>query len=120
MWRWSWWVAVASGGAWLMTASAQAGDHGPHCHEPPTYGPAPTSVWESRADWRTVNWNCEGYGHGVHRKTQAFSLAMEAYFQSRRCWPAATYHRMDVMDVEYDRPMCGPRATRQPKSDDCD
>ena len=97
-----------------VAGDARAADHGPHCYPPPYYRAAPTKVWASRQDWRHVEHN-----NNVDRHYQAFFLKMERYFQSRRCWPAATYHRLDIMDVVYDQPMCGPRSTRRPK-DDCD
>lgn len=117
--RWTTLAAVAA--LWVATAgSAAAADKGPHCPEPPIHRPLPNGYWVPLdKDWRAVNWSGDGWKARFHRQAQALNLAVEDYFESRRCWPAATNYRMPVLDLHYMGDVCGPRSTRKPKSNDC-
>lgn len=71
----------------------------------------PPGVWTPmEEDWRTINWNRDCWGCGLHRQTQAFSLEFERKFvapakPSRRPWD--TWGILEYVPCEK---LCGPRA----------
>jgi hypothetical protein len=110
--RLCWTTMAVAAGFFLATAALPAcADHGTHCPGPDHY-PMPNIHWVPHPDWRTEDWSGEGCSASFRRKTQAFSLAMEAYFCSRRCWPPATRYYMPIMEFNYLGKKCGPLTTR--------
>uniref|UniRef100_A0A7C2JXV8 Uncharacterized protein n=1 Tax=Schlesneria paludicola TaxID=360056 RepID=A0A7C2JXV8_9PLAN len=104
------------------TATASAGDkhqnrmpvHGappampPWMYERP-YRVAPAGVWAPREpDWRSIDWSGPGFGHGVHRVTQAHSLQFEEKYVQPAKPSREPWFKIVISEFIPDDKVCGP------------